>query len=310
MREFAKISVEFWTNSIGKKLKNCESETKNIAFYLMSSRHANMIGFYYLPLLFITHETGIPLEAVSKGIKRLIEIGFCSYDEAIEYVWVHDIAANELGLTLKKSDNRIKHVNNVYKKLPFTPLLRGFYQKYGETFYLDPPAKDLKPLQSQKKEQEQNKKQKQDKKQENPNIILGGEHKKSTVVAIQIGKDDEEEKNVNSLVVEKIDPVVFSVPLRQGKTRSITENEITDWQKDYPAIDVRQEIRQLIAWNQANPDRQKTERGINRHIQGWLAHTQQNKPQGSCDGFPASLSTWEHNMAVMQAVLEEDDEIE
>ncbi|MDQ8039618.1 MAG: hypothetical protein REH83_04350 [Rickettsiella sp.] len=305
MREFAKISVEFWTNAIGKKLKNCESETKNIAFYLMSSRHANMIGFYYLPLLFITHETGIPLEVVSKGIKRLIEIGFCSYDETIEYVWVHDIAANELGLTLKKSDNRIKHVNNVYKKLPFTPLLRDFYQKYGETFYLDPPTEDLKPLQSQEKKQEQNKEQKQDKKQENLNIILGGEHKKSIAVE---NKDDEEEK-ANSLVVKKIEPVVFTVPLRQGKTRSITENELADWQKNYPGIDVRQEIRHLVAWNQANPDRQKTERGINRHIQGWLAHTQQNQSKG-CDGPPKSLSTWEHNIAVMKAFLEEEDETE
>ena len=67
MREFAKISADFWISPMGKKIKNCELEAKVIAFYLMTCRHANMIGFYYLPLIFITHETAIPLEGVIKG---------------------------------------------------------------------------------------------------------------------------------------------------------------------------------------------------------------------------------------------------
>ncbi len=70
-------------------------------------------------------------------------------------------------------------------------------------------------------------------------------------------------------------------------------------------MDVHQEIRQLIAWNQANPDRQKTERGINRHIQGWLTHAQQKQSHVSRDG-PNRQSTWDHNVAVIHALLEEE----
>ena len=104
---------------------------------------------------------------------------------------------------------------------------------------------------------------------------------------------------------EKGDPIVFTVPLRQGKVRAITSRELDDWQTNYPAVNTQQEIRHLIAWNQANPDRRKTERGINRHIQGWLAHASQKQTQVSRSS-PPQLSTWDHNMAVINALLEED----
>ncbi|WP_342228004.1 hypothetical protein [Rickettsiella endosymbiont of Rhagonycha lignosa] len=66
-------------------------------------------------------------------------------------------------------------------------------------------------------------------------------------------------------------------------------------------MNVRQELRKLIAWNQANPDRQKTKRGINRHIQGWLGHAKKLNVKPV-----QSLSTWDHNMAVINQLLEED----
>lgn len=298
MREFAKISSEFWTSITGKKIKNCNSDAKVIALYLMTNRHVNMIGFYYLPILFITHEAGISFEGTSKELKSLIEIGFCSYDYKHEYVWVHDVAAQELG-QLKKNDNRIKYVNTICKKLINIPLLNNFYEKYKDLLKLDVSFEaPLKAPRSQDKEQKQDKEkeQKQDKEIKNiPNLILGGEQTTSDV--------DEEEisvKNVITFPVKTKSSAVFTVPLRQGGPRIIEQSEVDEWQKNYPDIDVRQELRQLIAWNQVNPDRQKTKRGINRHIQGWLAHAK--KPN-----YPAQpLSTWDHNMGVINQLLEED----
>lgn len=303
MRDFAMISADFWIGPMGKKIKNCELEAKVISFYLMSCRHANMIGFYYLPLIFITHETGIPLEGVSKGLASLIEIKFCSYDAETECAWVHEMAATELGITLKKNDNRVKHINNVYKKLPQSTLQRAFYERYGDSLFLEGPPKSLR---SQDKKQEQE--QKQDKKQENTIIIFRGEHNSVSTTETQKPAKDAEEKSKNIIsLVKKTDPVTFTVPLRQGKTRVITDNELDEWQKNYLGVDVRQEIRHLIAWNQANPDRQKTQRGINRHIQGWLVHAQQKQNHASRDG-PHRQSTWDHNVAVINAILEEDNE--
>ena len=80
----------------------------------------------------------------------MLEIDFCSYDDETECVWVHDMAATELGITLKKNDNRVKHINNVYKKLPVSTLQRAFYERYGNSLLLDcPPEAPSKPHRSQ-----------------------------------------------------------------------------------------------------------------------------------------------------------------
>ena len=138
MREFAKISSEFWTSALGKKIKVCELEAKELAIYLMTCRHANMLGIYYLPLPLVAHETGIPLEGVTRGLEALVKVGFCSYDENTEYVWVHEMAATQLG-ALKKNDNRVKHVNHVFRKLPEISFLAVFYEQYRDGLHLEAP---------------------------------------------------------------------------------------------------------------------------------------------------------------------------
>jgi hypothetical protein len=303
MREFAKISSEFWTSSLGKKIKNCELEAKVMTFYLMTCRHANMMGVYYLPLSFASHETGIPLEGLTRGIEALAKVGFCSYDEETEYVWVHEMAASQLGM-LKKNDNRVKYVNNLFSKLPELSFLADFYEKYCDLLHLEihknfvSKVSPFEAIENREGRIEIREERLEIKK--TPNIFLGGEQ---TVSAV----DEEEEisvKNVITFPVKTKSSVVFTVPLRQGKPRMITEIELDEWQKNYPGVDVRQEIRQLTAWNQANPDRQKTERGINRHIQGWLAHAQQKQSNSRAIQHP--ISTWDHNVAVINALLEED----
>ena len=311
MREFAKFSPQFWMGPLSKKIKHCNFEAKTLAFYLMTCPSSNMIGFYYLPLSLMAHEIGTTLEVVSKGIAMLIQVGFCAYDEETDYVWVYEMALTQVGSALKPKDNKVKHVNELFQALPDVPFISNFYEKYRDILHLSPSKLLAIPLEASKKKEVRSEKREVISNKEDLPIIFCGEQKEVTQTETQKPASDEEEKRKNIIpLVKKMDSIVFTVPLRQGKTRSISEDELVDWQKNYPAIDVRQEIRQLIAWNQANPDRQKTQRGINRHIQGWLAHTQQNKPPSTRDSFSSSLSTWDHNMAVMQAVLEEDDEIE
>lgn len=88
MRDYAKVGPKFWIGATGKKLRAAGPEAQIVALYLMTSPHANMLGLYYIPKMFIAHETGLGLEAASKGLQRGIEAGFCEYDEASEMVWV------------------------------------------------------------------------------------------------------------------------------------------------------------------------------------------------------------------------------
>jgi len=162
MRDYSKVGPKFWIGSTGKRLRAAGMEAQIVAMYLLTSPHANMLGLYYCPAMFIAHETGLGLEGASKGLKRAIEAGFCEYDETSEVVWVIEMASYQVGDSLKPADLRVKGVQNEYASLPDNPYLARFYEKYQEAFCMalcrgkDSPYEDpKKPLRSQEQEQEQ-----------------------------------------------------------------------------------------------------------------------------------------------------------
>lgn len=134
MREFSKISPQFWLGETAKKLRG-HQEAQIVAMYLLSSPHANMIGMYYLPKMFISHETGLTLQGASKGLLRCIEAGFCSYDEEKEIVWVVEMANYQIG-ELKPSDKRSVGAQNEYLKVPDCNHSMAFFDKYSSALNL------------------------------------------------------------------------------------------------------------------------------------------------------------------------------
>ncbi|GAB6178109.1 hypothetical protein JCM16814_30000 [Desulfobaculum senezii] len=50
--------------------------------------------------------------------------------------------------------------------------------------------------------------------------------------------------------------------------------KVCEWQETYPAVDVEQEIRACRQWNIDNPRRRKTADGVYKHINAWLARSQ------------------------------------
>lgn len=66
---------------------------------------------------------------------------------------------------------------------------------------------------------------------------------------------------------------VIDLPLNTGEY-PVQEDQVEEWEKLYPAVDVRQELRNMRGWLMANPTRRKTKTGINRFVVGWLAREQ------------------------------------
>ncbi|MBD5517201.1 MAG: hypothetical protein HDR07_01450 [Lachnospiraceae bacterium] len=66
----------------------------------------------------------------------------------------------------------------------------------------------------------------------------------------------------------------ISLPLNDKSFFEVPMDKITLWMETYPAVDVEQELRRMIAWLEANPAKRKTRRGIERFINSWLARTQ------------------------------------
>jgi hypothetical protein len=151
------IWPSFWTGNTGRQLK-FDADGRLVATYLMTSPHANIIGVYHCPIQHMAYEIGWPIEGASKGLLKLIDIGFCTFDEATDTVWVHEMAFYQIGERLKPLDKRVKHVHRFFDGIVNDHIKRAFFEKYGAAYLIpeppDLPAKTSpieapsKPLQS------------------------------------------------------------------------------------------------------------------------------------------------------------------
>ena len=148
MRNYGIITPGFWTGSTGKQIKALGLECRVIATYLLTCPGANMIGLYYLALPTLAHETGIPIEGASKGLRRLSEIGFCGYDAENEVVWVPEMARYQIGETLSGGDKRRPGIKNDLARNSKSIFFREFIAKYNEPFGLGFSIEEARPLQA------------------------------------------------------------------------------------------------------------------------------------------------------------------
>ncbi|MEQ1683476.1 MAG: hypothetical protein ABL916_07480 [Burkholderiaceae bacterium] len=164
MRDYAKVSPQFWTGRTGKALKTAGPEAVIVGMYLMTSPHANMIGVYHCPVAYIAIDTGLTIEGASKGLTSSIEADFCTFDADTDFVFVHEFASYQVGPKLESSDKRCVGVRNALVKVPHGQCRRGFQARYALPFNL-PEADEStevreapsKPLGCQEQEQEQKK---------------------------------------------------------------------------------------------------------------------------------------------------------
>lgn len=71
--------------------------------------------------------------------------------------------------------------------------------------------------------------------------------------------------------------------LNDGSTWEASDEDIIQWEKTYPAIDVFLELGKMESWLDANPKKRKTKTGIKRFVNSWLSRAQDK------GGSPASL---------------------
>lgn len=161
MRDYGKVSPQFWIGETGKLLRG-NPDAQVLALYLMTNPHATMTGVFHCPIIYMAHETGLSMEGASKGLARLSEVGFCEYDEASESVFVVNMAAYQIDDCLKPDDKRVLGLRKEVAKMLPARFQYRFVEVYGIRFHLAEQGKNTshleapsKPLPSQEQEQEQ-----------------------------------------------------------------------------------------------------------------------------------------------------------
>lgn len=86
-------------------------------------------------------------------------------------------------------------------------------------------------------------------------------------------------------------PPVISLLLNDKSLHDIFQSDIDGWKELYPAVDILQELRKMKGWLDSNPAKRKTQRGIKRFINGWLAREQdRNVVKGGRNGLEYFIS--------------------
>jgi hypothetical protein len=134
MRDYAKVSPKFWTGLTGKSLRK-HPEAQIVAFYLMTCPTSEMTGVFVCPLIYIAHETGLGEEGALKGLARLYEVDFCTFDEASETIFVHEMAKYQIGEELKVNDNQVKSVRKAFSAMKGI-IRERFFERYEASFHL------------------------------------------------------------------------------------------------------------------------------------------------------------------------------
>lgn len=69
-------------------------------------------------------------------------------------------------------------------------------------------------------------------------------------------------------------PPAIILPLSDNTDYPVMHDDVMKWAQLYPGVDIMQNLRNMLGWLDANPQRRKTRTGIKRFITNWLAREQ------------------------------------
>ena len=68
--------------------------------------------------------------------------------------------------------------------------------------------------------------------------------------------------------------LVLELPLIDKSLYPIYEKDIQKWESIYPAVNIKQEFRNMLGWLDSHPKNRKTKSGVSRFINSWLGRCQ------------------------------------
>jgi len=160
------IDAKFWTDP---KVRQLSTTNKLLFLYFITSPHAHFSGLYYMPNTTVSHETGIRLADVGKGIDTLSGVEIVMADTLSELIWVVNMYRYQ-----SHSETLLKNIGKHLGDLHNSALIGAFLDHYSdlEIPYRYPIGGVCDKEQEQIKEQEKEEDQDQNKYQEETDSVI------------------------------------------------------------------------------------------------------------------------------------------
>ena len=253
MREYGSVHTRFWANVA---IQSLSDQAKLFALYLLTGPHTNMLGCFRLPIGYIAEDLNWRAEVAIKKLDEISQMGFAHYD-AIQH-WI--LLPQFLTWNPIENPNQGKSIRRLFEQVPtkvnfFIDLINTVlaHDKYLEESF-----------------------------KENLHHLLHVEKETTLHVKQDHSNDPKNSRDplpetldvsIACISTETVVPII-TIPLNDRSEFPIFKPQIDEWQSLYPSVDVLQTLRNIRAWNQANPSRCKTKNGILRHIVSWLSKEQ------------------------------------
>lgn len=255
MTEYSKVARRIWNS---KTFSGLNDDAKFLWFYLLTCPHSNMVGLYILKTGYVLEDLNWSPQRFTKSFNELLSIqltngcrGLIKYDEQNKLLLIK----NFLEHNPLKNPNQIIAAIKKIKELPFSPLFQEL-KLFTEQLNKQSPKQLYTPLVEQ----------------------LG---KPVTVTVTVTGEEEEIPQKVPP---EPSEGIFLSIPLIDKTYFHVANKLIEEFTELYPAVDVKQALRDIKGWNISNPKKRKTPNGILKHINTWLAKAQ-DKSGGTGKGW-------------------------
>lgn len=144
MRSFNKMRATFWgSGETGRLLRPYPEFTKLLAIWMFTNEKAlaEPWGLYHCSVPSIVEGLGGTTAKVTAGLGVLAELQFAAYDPSTEWLWVVNMAAEQVlsddKRPLSPKDHMSTAANKWYARCPRNPFLGPYFDRYATLLHLD-----------------------------------------------------------------------------------------------------------------------------------------------------------------------------
>lgn len=127
---FWKIRSKVWSGETGRALRKHPADVRELFIYLCSNDAANPFGVYHIEPDMMALQTGRSEASVAHSLDVLAQLDAAHYDTKGGYVWVKEMAAQQLDAPLLPKDRKVAWSKKWYATSPPNVWLGPFYDRY------------------------------------------------------------------------------------------------------------------------------------------------------------------------------------